>query len=210
MGSGTGRTISLTFVLVIAAAGVWLVLTPPAPPPVSGESLGSQVMAVPRPGSATEDGSPPVSAVVPGACPAQAAEAVNPEQLVLTPYVTSWAPSGPVLLPSSPTGGPVEALRCFTRTPEGALYAIATTIAMNGDMGGKRFSGYRWNNYTPDLAEVSVGMVWTSGPQSGTGTPMPWTALWVDNDWQVLPPTKATLVAETENNLRTLTPWGGV
>lgn len=57
---------------------------------------------------------------------------VPPESLVLTQINSDWKPVGTTYSPSSATGGPGIAApyaACFTRTPEGALYAVAAFIA---------------------------------------------------------------------------------
>ncbi len=61
-------------------------------------------------------------------CAAAPAVELSPEQVVLTSFETSWVRSGDMASPYSAAGGPLlrqPYAECFSRTPEGALYAAA-------------------------------------------------------------------------------------
>ena len=68
-------------------------------------------------------------------------------------FTPAWYPVGTSTAPESATAGPIKARQCFTRTPEGALYAVSTRIAeqiASAGLTGYQFSGYQWLSYTPD------------------------------------------------------------
>jgi hypothetical protein len=203
MQSTGAKMASWVFLLSVAAAGVWLVVFPPESAPA--EATGTPTMA-----AAPTPAAPPTVAATPTACAPQAAVEVTPEQVVLTSYDTTWYRMGTVLAPSSATGGPLAgdpASNCFARTPEGALYAIATRQVREANaagVSGWRFTGYRWNQFTPELATVTIAVGATTG---GGEAARAYTALWQNNDWQVVAPTEEN--NEPIDSLRTFTPWGG-
>jgi hypothetical protein len=77
--------------------------------------------------------SPEVTAAAPAlatntCAPAEAVEYL-PEQVVSTSFDSVWVRDGDMSRPTSTTGGPFEGdpyPRCFSRTPEGALYSAAS------------------------------------------------------------------------------------
>lgn len=211
-----GYGIVAVFFVVIAAALVWLVFFPPGAPLATGNGT--------VPGSASD--SPDVtfttdalpSPVV--ACPPQDPVEVLPEQVLGESYVTTWYPVGTMAAPSSPAAGPTQARRCFARTPEGALYAAVTRLAEEAANTGLtqqaaaqgvtdiRFSGYRWQSYTPDKAIIVVRMAASNGVETRqAGRVLDVT--WADNDWQVAPDDTDAAMSAAADPKRTFTPWGG-
>jgi hypothetical protein len=122
--------------------------------------------------------------------------------------------------PSSPAAGPNQARRCFARTPEGALYAAVTRLAEEAASTGLvqeaaaqgvtdiRFSGYRWQSYTPDKAIVVVRLAASNGVDTHqAGRVLDVT--WANNDWQVAPDDTAAAASAAADPKRIYTPWGG-
>lgn len=204
MQSNAALMTSGVFGVMILAALLWLVAFPA--PPVRVPLAVTQIPAL-----ADDPATVGATAELAVACPGQVPVDVTPEQLVLTSYTTSWYRMGTVMAPWSIAGGPAQgdpANVCFARTPEGALYAVATrnaAEARDAGIGGWRFSGYRWNSYTPELAVLTLAI--TAVGNEGFGTARMFTTIWQDNDWKILDPTPADTVPI--DSLRTFTPWGG-
>lgn len=185
---------------------------------------------------------------VKSSCPAADPVQVPPEILINTEYVTQWVRDGDMLRPHTESAGPGTASpypACFTRSPEGALYAAASfatgvltataagnekdffqarashtgnydiLIADLPDAGPSqnrptvRFSGYRWNGYTPDLASVELRYTLVTGPRAGSNTALTYTLTWENNDWLLVVPGKTDIVTAPVDSVRTYIPWGG-
>lgn len=206
MGSTKTLMFSGVFVLILAATAVWLVVFPAPDPPAP---IQAQVDPV-------NGGSPSLVPATPTAVPAvgcapQEAVPVPPETLVLTIYSTKWYPIGSMLVPTSTAAGPGDLTthQCFTRSPEGALYAIATRVAIEAqkaNVSGRQFSGYQWLSYSPDLATVSIAARAVNGDNAEPGTARTFSATWSGNDWQV---SVVEQPVEYLDGLRTFTTWGG-
>lgn len=126
----TGTLVASGLLLLVLAAGaVYLAVVPPATPSAaSGRPTAAP--AGDSAGPAAQDG-PDALAPGPGLglCPAQDPVAVAPESVVLAMYDTHWDQLNGALVPSSQTGGPINTgapRTCFARTPEGALYSLAS------------------------------------------------------------------------------------
>lgn len=195
---------SAVFMMILVATGVYLAVFP-APDPVPTPVIASAPAETP----ALE----PVAAapaVPSAACVEQAAKPIPPETLVLTTYKTQWYPIGGMLAPQSKTGGPTDAVarQCFTRSPEGALYAVATRVATEAQgsgVAGRQFSGYQWLSYTPDFATVSLA-AHAVGDSAEQVTARTFTATWLGTDWQV---SVLQQPIEYLDGIRSFTIWGG-
>lgn len=182
------------------------------------------------------------------ACPEQEAVQVPPEILISTQLSTVWVRDGDMQRPTSETAGPAKDKpfpQCYSRTPEGALYAAAgfasgiltataagdqkpffqerashtgnytVLIADLPDAGPVqnrptvRFSGYRWNSYTPELASVEIRYTLLTGPRAGSTTALTYTMTWERNDWLLVVPGKTDTVAVSPDSNHTYIPWGG-
>lgn len=200
MGSTKTLMVSSVFLVIVAATAVWLVAFPASAPSIPAAIAAAQAST-----------KVPAEAVAKLGCKAQKPVVVSPETLVLTAYSTQWYPMGTMLAPKSKAAGPVNstAHQCFARTPEGALYAVATRVAIearNGGVTGRQFSGYQWLAYSPDTSTVSLAARAVNGTGDGTITSRTFTAQWVNNDWQV---SVLAQPVEQLDGLRTFTPWGG-
>lgn len=200
MQSNSALMASTAFLLLLATVGVWLLVFPQSSPAPAIDPAAPTASAVPTTSPA------PIAA----SCVEQPAVPVTPETLVLTGYPTNWYQMGDVFAPRSTTGGPISttAVECFARTPEGALYSIATRVAMesvDAGVGDWRFSGYRWDSYDPDIATVTLAVRRLGG--EGFGTARTFTAVWDHADWRVRDPESTGI--DTADSLRTFTPWGG-
>lgn len=190
----------------------------------------------------------PTEAAQKTVCPTAKAENVPPEVLINTAYSTTWVRDGDMVRPSSETAGPGTVNpypSCFSRTPEGALYAAASfasgiltataagdqkpffqnrashtgnysiLIADLPDAGPAknrptvRFSGYRWNGYTPDLASIEIRYTLVTGPRAGSNTAIAYNMAWERNDWLLVIPGKTDTAAAPVDTTRTYIPWGG-
>lgn len=194
---------SAVLMAILAATAVYLIVFPaksgPAQPIASPVAAGSAQVAP----QVTASPSPAVG------CAEQPAVQVPPETLVLTTYSTQWYAIGGMLTPRSTVGGPSQGQQCFARTPEGALYAIATRVAIEANkagVSGRQFSGYQWLSYSPHLATVSIAARAVNGDNAEPGTARTFTATWVGNDWQV---SVLDQPVEYLDGLRTFTIWGG-
>lgn len=204
MGSTKTLIASVVVLLIVAALGIYLVLVPAPdlPSRQSAQSSGDPVVAAPTESVTTQ------AAVV---CPEQPSVEVAPETLVLTTYSTKWYAIGEMLAPTSKTAGPQQSgtHQCFARTPEGALYAIATRVAIEASKAGasgRQFSGYQWLSYSPALATVSIAARAVNGDNAEPATARTFTATWVGSDWQV---GVVNQPVEYLDGLRTFTTWGG-
>lgn len=72
-----------------------------------------------------------------------------------------------------------------------------------------KFSGYRWNSYTPDLASVEIRYTLITGPRAGSNTAITYTMAWESNDWLLVIPGKNDTAAAPVDSTRTYIPWGG-
>lgn len=72
-----------------------------------------------------------------------------------------------------------------------------------------KFSGYRWNSYTPDLASVEIRYTLVTGPRAGDNTAITYTMTWERNDWVLVVPGKNDIVTAPVDATRTYIPWGG-
>lgn len=202
LGSTRLRGIPTVLLAVVIVAAVYLLVIPA--PAASIPQAVVQDRAGATPSVAAPD-------AIKVECKAQTPVAVVPETLVLTTYSTQWYPMGTMLAPQSKTGGPgnAPAHQCFSRTPEGALYAAATRVAQEaakGGVSGAQFSGYQWLSYSPDLATVSIAARPVNGTGGGSITSRTFSTRWVGNDWQV---SVLDQPVEKLDGLRTFTPWGG-
>jgi hypothetical protein len=200
------------------------------------------------PAAASATAVPTAEQAVKSSCPAADPVQVPPEILIDTVYQTQWVRDGDMLRPYTESAGPGTKKpfpACFTRSPEGALYAAASfasgvltataagdekpffqarashtgnydiLIADLPDAGPAqnrptvRFSGYRWNGYTPDLASVEIRYTLVTGPRAGTNTAITYTMTWENNDWLLVVPGKTDTVASPVDSVRTYIPWGG-
>lgn len=191
---------------VCAALAIWAVLDPPAPVTTDAVRAQQQVGQTQQPASATDLLPAPVAA-----CPAQDPVAeILPEQLVGQTYTTQWYPVGTMSAPRSPTGGPAVARQCFSRTPEGALYAISTQLAeilASEGATGFHFSGYQWRSFTGDKAVLLLRVRADTDVQTQYLARM-FVATWTGTDWQADPDMSAEAVKSAEDPLRVFTPWG--
>lgn len=207
MGSTKTLMVSGVFMVIVAATGVWLVVFPSnSPPPAASGAMKAATASNPATAVIATPSITPAAG-----CKEQKAMDVLPETLVLTTYSTQWYPIGAMLAPQSKDAGPLDmkTQQCFARTPEGALYAVATRVALEaqkGGVSGRQFSGYQWLSYTPDLATVSVAARAVSGNNAEPGTARSFSVTWSGNDWQV-----AVIDQPVEylDGLRTFTTWGG-
>lgn len=209
MGSAAARGVSLAFFVVLIAGTIWAVLFP-APAEVPGEA--SPASQVP---SATADAMPSPIVI----CPVQDPTEVLPETLVAMTFTPAWYPVGMMSAPGSPTGGPGDARRCFTRSPEGALYSVITHMAEESagtglpqdiaDQGGAnlRFTGYQWQSYTPDQAIVVVRVAVSVGAVTSQSAGI-FDANWVNNDWIVTADDSPAALTAAADPIRVFTPWG--
>lgn len=124
---------SLVFCLLIMAGLVYLAVAPlldtpdPAPSIAGGTTATAEPTAAPEPESGG-DAVPPQGSPAAAGCPEQPRQEVAPETVVLNLFDTAWRPVGSTLLPTSDGAGPSKpgpAPACYSRTPEGALYAAA-------------------------------------------------------------------------------------
>lgn len=115
---------SMVFVLVLLAAAIYLIVVP-APQPRSGpteaggESAPPLIAAPPPPPAAAE------------LCADQEPVEVLPEVLLSTTFSTAWVESFGAPVPESDTARPTHTdwpRQCFPRSPEGALYSVATLL----------------------------------------------------------------------------------
>ena len=124
MGSSVTLMLSGILMLVLLAGAVYVVAVP-APQGASGApSSGAGQAPDAAPAAPSTPSAPPE-------CADQPAVAVPPETLVETTYTTQWVPVDGQSLPQSQGAGPAISdwpRRCFSRTPEGALYAISTLL----------------------------------------------------------------------------------
>ncbi|HEX6681300.1 MAG TPA: hypothetical protein VF062_00780 [Candidatus Limnocylindrales bacterium] len=129
--ASTGTLVaSATLLCIILAGGIYLVLVP-APTVSDQPSRSAARPAVTVASGAPEQVAPALPAADPAAslCPKQRRVDMSPETVVLAMYDTQWEQSGGALVPRSDGGGPATTTAprsCFTRTPEGALYSLAT------------------------------------------------------------------------------------
>lgn len=148
---------SAVLVLVLLAGAIYLVVVP-APPPVAGSATGPDE-AVVEP-TVIEPAPPPPAAVL---CSEQQAAEVMPESLLSTTYATTWVADDGAAVPESETTRPTFSewpRQCFPRTPEGALYSVATllneanaaTPQMQLPLAEARFS--RTGGYQRQVAEL--------------------------------------------------------
>lgn len=117
-------------VLVLLAGVVYLVVVPPpdAGTPGRGDTVVPTTTGAP---DAADLGEPALVPPAPTAnfCPDQDRIELAPETVVSARYDTLWEPSGGAALPRSDGAGPrnpEEPRSCFARSPEGALYSLAT------------------------------------------------------------------------------------
>lgn len=122
-----GTLVASAMVLIaILAAGLYVLIVP-------ADTDGPGEPARDQPGAAApapvDDQKFPVADPAVNLCPEQPAKGVAPETLVLAAYSTSWVVENGWLVPQSTDAGPAVATHpraCFARTPEGALYSLAT------------------------------------------------------------------------------------
>ena len=129
-GSPAAYLACLTLLSVAALAAVLVVVLPSSGPSAQAAGEGSRP-AVPVfvPGS-VEPVPEPEGGVA--GCKASEAVPISPELVASANFVTTWVHLGAGSVPVSATGGgyatdPVY--HCYTRTPEGALYAAAAFMA---------------------------------------------------------------------------------
>jgi hypothetical protein len=123
MGSPVTKAFSTVF-MVVMVGGVLVMLVWPKPDPISGAS--TPPAAAP---STTPVTTAPAEKPV---CKPQEAKAYLPEEVILAKYTATWTRVGDMSEPSSHEGGPgirKPYPQCFTRTPEGALYAATSFVA---------------------------------------------------------------------------------
>jgi hypothetical protein len=142
-----------------------------------------------------------------------------PEQVVAASYLTTWYPVGTMSAPSSPTGGPAQARQCFTRTPEGALYAGVTRMveeAVNTgvvqDAAAKgvtdvHFDGYQWLSWSPDRGVLAVRIAAANSVETRHAARV-LDITWKNNDWAVVPDDSPAAAKAVADPIRVFTPWG--
>jgi hypothetical protein len=211
-----GYGVTAVFFVVVIAGLIWIVFFPPGKPLVTGTGSTPAPATAPAESTLTSDAMPSPAVD----CPPQDPIEFLPEQVLSESYITTWYPVGAMAAPSSPAAGPTQARRCFARTPEGALYAAVTRLAEEAANTGLvqqaaaqgvtdiRFSGYRWQSYTPDKAIVVVRLAASNGVDTHqAGRVLDVT--WADNDWQVVPDDTAAAASAAADPKRIYTPWGG-
>jgi hypothetical protein len=125
---------SAIFVALIVAGGVFVV--------VAGNGGADAPEAAPRPVPTAPVSSPaapsavqPTPVAAPAACPSEL-PAENQAQPTVAP-AAQWLPVGRTVAPFTPQSGPVlddgGVLRCYARTPVGALFAAANFLAALSD-----------------------------------------------------------------------------
>lgn len=199
----TGLMVSGIFLAVVLAGGIWIVLVPPGVP-----AENAQQSAVEAPSMTTDTLDPLPSPM--SVCEPRAVIEVAPEQVVTQVYLSAWYPVGTMAAPSSATGGPLDARRCFTRTPEGALYATVTRIseeAARAGLLGASFNGYQWRAFTPERAVLAVQVQVSTAAATRLSVQL-FTAVWSENDWLVTPDVSVDAVKSLSDPLRTFIPWG--
>jgi hypothetical protein len=152
-------------------------------------------------------------------CIAQPAVDLTPEQVVATSYLTTWYPVGTMSAPSSPTGGPAQARQCFTRTPEGALYAgvtrmveeaVNTGVAQEAASKGVtdiHFDGYQWLSWSPDRAVLAIRIAAANSVETRHAARV-LDITWTNNDWVVVPDDSPAAAKAVADPIRVFTPWG--
>lgn len=120
---GSQKTWIFSIVLLATiVVGIIAVFVLPDPTPAGADGTTT---AAPPPAS-----SAPASPAAPEpVCKAQGAKTLLPEEVVLASYKTQWIPVGSMARPHSGAAGPTRETpwpQCFSRSPEGALYAAAT------------------------------------------------------------------------------------
>lgn len=157
MGSTATKTFSTIFIVVMVG-GVLTMLVWPKPDPVASGPAATPTSTAPAAVTAAPD---PEQEPV---CKAQPAEQLLPEEVVLAEFNPVWSRVGDMSEPSSKTGGPgirEPFPQCYTRTPEGALYAATSFVAQasvaNAQGEQKEFFTLRAShtgNYTMLIADL--------------------------------------------------------
>jgi len=197
---------SALFLVLCCALAIWAVLDPPAPAPTDADRQPVAVAPV-QPATPASDALPAPSVD----CPPQGPVAdILPEELVNQTYITEWYPVGTMAAPKSATGGPAEARQCFTRTPEGALYAISTRFAEEFAITGAygvHFSGYQWRSFTGDKAVLLLRIRVDNSVQTQYLARM-FIATWNGGTWDAEPDISPEAIKSAEDPMRVFTPWG--
>lgn len=137
-----------------------------------------------------------------------------------------------------PAKGKADVASCFARNPEGALFAVATLAAdiyprdertkralelravpgldldatLKDDLGTpgpiSQFAGFRFEDYTPDRATITLATRLTDGPNAGSLGATPLTVVWRNGDWYLqLQETSQSIVL---SSLDGFVKWSGV
>lgn len=194
---------SALFLVLCFALAIWAVLDPPAPVPTDADR--QPITAAPVDPATDALPAPSVN------CPSQGpVEDILPEQLIEQTYITDWYPVGTMAAPRSAAAGPADARQCFTRTPEGALYAVSTQLAEQvASVGilGVHFSGYQWRSFTGDQAVLLLRMQVESSVETQY-LARAFIATWTGTDWSAEPDTSDAAIKSAEDPLRAFVPWG--
>lgn len=122
--SQKSKVISAIFIGVLLIALLAMYFFSPSAPEPTAVPVAAKPSTSAAPGTSTSP-----EAAAPSLCKEQKAEEVTPEEVVNATYETVWVRDGDMVRPTSATAGPdleTPYPACFSRTPEGALYATAS------------------------------------------------------------------------------------
>lgn len=70
-------------------------------------------------------------------------------------------------------------------------------------------TGYRWNNYTPNLVSLEIRYSLLTGDSAGVNTATVYNLTWENNDWLLVVPGRHDTVQVPVDNTKEYIPWGG-
>jgi hypothetical protein len=88
---------------------------------------------------------------------------------------------------------------------------LVESLSRPGETTGQplsKVSGYRWVQWSPEVAVVELQFTVLTGDLAGKQTSTVFQAVWQDNDWLIVVPNEGDQIHQAGTNLRTFTTWG--
>lgn len=123
-------------------------------------------------------------------------------------YATAAFATGVI---SATEAGTVDQFFTYRSSHTGNYSAFMAELPNAGVVTGApqlSISGFRWNNYTPELVSLELRYDLVTGPNTGKQVAVTYTVTWENNDWlQIVPGATDDVTVAVDSN-RSYIPWG--